>query len=1278
MESVKVKVVRVDQQSRRFIVEYNGSQWSVKQVPEQFDANPPEFINCVIKATATGTILEQDYVSLIKKHYDVGQEQVFEIVRSTQDSYELVDSWGYTAYADRLFNIDTNTTSKVSCRVKGIYGKNPSVEILEALPMDTNGLIVHKSEIKDALNVGDDFDDIIDLMLQDLSSELYDIRCMMWFSSSLQEIKKDESLLNTLQECCETLLEDTDFLQDLTKKERGIMVCRLVSIIEAVEYFSAAKKIVDEKKSKGFIENILKKLTVSGLLYHPRRQFHQMLYVFLLQPQFMDDYAKDIFSTIRSKDISFWKEEGLSSEWITILEYYCRYHKPVNERPQDRNEKLIQAYSIQQALTDDRTASMYDECLNRSTLYRLSSEMEVQKPKQMLDIAFKNLVGITHSTPVNDLKRYSDSSLLANVLYNNYSTDNDTALSQLQFIGEKAIIQIKSEGITIIPKDVDVASTDNAIVASLKLWRNLQIRVPNRIRDKQTSSIVRTSEIWNEIDMQLFSRENKSVSKVSKVFYSNGDKVKFIVRKQVGETTFSCDIIDKVVVGHGTLDLADIVKYNVDGLSIAAFKGENGRCKILTGYVKNYDPANGYSILMTNQVLKVIAEEHRKAYEDNEGNYTVYCRLYHFNSVVGRYIGVDECGFPVSIKIDDEDEPWSYFSKGAIVEVGDPDKFMTNGFLQFQYIGTTTESIPSVLDCFSYLMTLCCEDQFYPEDVDENTREDKESFLVMPLNHVHELISTIEQIAGFESDYIKAYNYFGICRVISKIINAVDRVEYYDKRLKLITLLYQFNDTGKVDLSELNQLENENPAIFAQHTQLQHSLLMLKVVSCKDRPDLFSFLSQIRSNSEDEDLSLLAKYVMAYNLLRETDSNKEAESIYEHILDLLKLQKKDTNKKFYGEESQSVEFKPSMVFPPEENMQPNLSKQTTEILQQICAFLNCGGGTLFIGVANTGYEFGLSQDLAYKEFDGSRDKYTLYLDNAIHDKLGAVAARFVSRKWDLDVESDVLVVEVADCNETITLDGQIYERRGTSVRPVADKESFRKFRQQQISAKVTPKLEERKEEPVQVKEVAKVAQSAAGMETIFTSQIRNNVLHDYDYGFEDSVGYIGFQPNGKYVYQKDEMWGEEERPLTLVIHESEQKGYLICIYEGGYISKVPISEIMDKTDGNEYVRCNEKKLMFASIASKNDSIASILSNSKGDRYIRFDKVSDYEDGKMSDYGVLITEAPFDEAFSFEIVPTNEIKDFKVTSTQKSIGAIIKTSAGKEAYEYVKSKNPYFL
>lgn len=111
----------------------------------------------------------------------------------------------------------------------------------------------------------------------------------------------------------------------------------------------------------------------------------------------------------------------------------------------------------------------------------------------------------------------------------------------------------------------------------------------------------------------------------------------------------------------------------------------------------------------------------------------------------------------------------------------------------------------------------------------------------------------------------------------------------------------------------------------------------------------------------------------------------EIEDEYESILD---------NRTFYGVESIGLEFKSSAVFPPTNQRRystavadPELQKWA--ILKAVCGFLNSrSGGELLIGVKDTGYACGISDDMRELCRSGrittpTSDAYRTYIQNIV-------------------------------------------------------------------------------------------------------------------------------------------------------------------------------------------------------------------------------------------------------------------------------------------------------
>lgn len=139
---------------------------------------------------------------------------------------------------------------------------------------------------------------------------------------------------------------------------------------------------------------------------------------------------------------------------------------------------------------------------------------------------------------------------------------------------------------------------------------------------------------------------------------------------------------------------------------------------------------------------------------------------------------------------------------------------------------------------------------------------------------------------------------------------------------------------------------------------------------------------------------------------------------------------------------------------------------------------------------------------------------------------------------------------------------------------------------------------------------------------IKTSRIRKNVLAEWDDpdNYVEPVGLFKFLSGGKFR-KIDKHDFDEQSLLTLAVKESEIKGYMVLGYETGHIVKVSVEELLKYTN-REYSRNMESKLIFASIADKNDAIITISQEdeARGKVVIRLDQLSNIEEGRLMDSG----------------------------------------------------------
>jgi len=147
--------------------------------------------------------------------------------------------------------------------------------------------------------------------------------------------------------------------------------------------------------------------------------------------------------------------------------------------------------------------------------------------------------------------------------------------------------------------------------------------------------------------------------------------------------------------------------------------------------------------------------------------------------------------------------------------------------------------------------------------------------------------------------------------------------------------------------------------------------------------------------TENPMLSRIARLIQTSNTLQELLSNSAMNVIKREIIKSLSLETENDadlegeDNRYLGVENSTVEFKTSMVYPPDNNMQPDVQTQTNNVFRAVCAFLNSTiGGTVYLGVNDMGYVCGLKNDFTYFNCK-NLDTYTrIYIQDKLIEKFG--------------------------------------------------------------------------------------------------------------------------------------------------------------------------------------------------------------------------------------------------------------------------------------------------
>lgn len=349
-------------------------------------------------------------------------------------------------------------------------------------------------------------------------------------------------------------------------------------------------------------------------------------------------------------------------------------------------------------------------------------------------------------------------------------------------------------------------------------------------------------------------------------------------------------------------------------------------------------------------------------------------------------------------------------------------------------------------------------------------------------------------------------------------------------------------------------------------------------------------------------------------------------------------------------------------------MVENIDEQMHVILKVICSFLNEQGGRLFIGVNDPGYEMGIANDLKHKLFNGDLDKYKRYIRTAILAQLGQEADHYVRRmELDRETKSQVLIVEIDPCPTPVSLDGIYYQRHGSTSQPLHEPylSKFLSLRSSQfeltaIKENTTTKFVAKPTSPAYTPIVAPVAPPT---DVIATSTKRNNVLHNYDEGYEQAVAFIGLLPHAEYCILKEEDW--ETYDLKLAVHQEEADGWLFLVYEDGFVAKIDMEKLLEKDARTHYKRFADEKLLFASVVTDADTLAIGMLDSKGNHYMRFDDVAQIEETTtMQGHGTQLAKVSNEGIYYCDSLPIASVDEsLKRNMGTKNLGIVMKTTFG---------------
>lgn len=1212
------------------------------------------------------------------KEYSVGEIVDFKVKSVFQSYCELQDEQTVT-YLQNTDNMRLAKGQTLRCKILSTSGRHPRVMLLDYSDIDHKDNNVDEkalTEIMGEEGVMWPTRDFVKLVLADSNDLSFDRQCHQW----IQVLIETHQDLCQIKSDCRSILEMSRLLDSSGASEREMFQERFTTVIELIGYYIVAKEMLDGSSESGFtdaqqfIESLLCKLKMSGYVYHPRKMFNILSSLFVLAPSLMNDNMERMFSVIKERDISQWKKEPFRTALLQVLELYVSGNEKVIDRMRDNSSLLydtIQALSIQMLLHDSNAGDtdIIDYRLNASRLCTLVSYTKMSNPIDIVNLGLFNLVSSRYELPAYNLSTVGCDRF--NFFVSNKAAalkDNIDTIST--YTHNKVRLTVSEKGIELSTTDINAKP---ALPSRLSLWNNLQVMLGHRVERGNIfakKGIKYYKTLWTDIERELF-ESGKTESTVTNTRRSRktGETVEIsIVGQDASDAQkFYCTVEDGSGDG-GYIYIRDIVPYNIQSPSVRHFISEKGNRLIFKATIIEAEDGE-YHFSMSDEIKRRAGNFY---YDDED----VICWV-AFNQTgnYGFLPGVTKEGISVSIM---GLEDISGLKQGDIITArligASPHTF---------HIEAKASNVVSqyfnLNESFHFLMNALAERERDPaaNHADDNVETDR----ILDVSYVRQLIYIIDRISTLDNnddEYIKAYNYLGFARMLSLLIGWEEQAAYYKGRMDIILMLHDFAINDRIDEESVMQLEKMNADLFSSNVVLQNRFRQLQIVSYIGKPEHNSDLWE-SSRDTDEDIRELASLVLSYNFMSATNMDSQATDVQNRIKQTLRLKGYESGLKLYGTgiEDKTTEYKTSIVYLADKTVDiPNMQEQMKVILSVINSFLNTDGGTLYIGVNDSGMGVGLESDLAYTEFNGDRDKYARTITDAVVLAFGKIPATHVDVRFDPDNAKPVCIVKVTPYKDGVQLDDWWYVRIGSTKRKLS-KQEFNHYNSSERLAVSQPQPAtavetaphdtshdtSHDEKPEASSQTREPKPAPPAVDTIPTSQIRFNVCEEYNEDFRPTIAYLQFLEMEKFRKITDYNW--EPGMLTLAVYDEDANGYLVMAYDNGYIAKVPMNEILKFEDSKSYTRHSGPKLIFASIAHDDDALLSLTEEDKaaGRTMMRIDTLAGIEETKLADRGGrFYNEGLARRVMQIDIIPAGEKEIFEniLDKDKRSLGQPVKT------------------
>ena len=1274
------KLIKEQSQNKFFRVRTDdGQEFRILKFKFQQNQPLPDEIQCYVKSLYPLT-LSQDISVHVSNFYKEGEEYNFivkEPLREDHSQYELSDDLGLCF---KLSNspVPLSRGTRIKCRVLKIKDayvnlkyvgnlgtkfslKFHSIEkwmsllnfhdhgawyykkLLESIPELQPALLKYQNKVPGWTL------DLLQICTQHITE---------WLVACRDDLKKLRKICDRLElgrKLALYMVQQSDYLRACSNEHRQMLQARISTYVELFEQYRDAASHILNQSHVEYIDRLFRDLKISGYLFQPSVQIRIMMTILKLRPELINARMGELFEALHNWDISNWEAEPFRGALVEQLQLFIQENcdkinnLPANDSSHDSKVivRMILAIAIQRILAND--SDNIDMNLNRARLYRYISYLYPNEVNNLLEKGLSALLGIEWSNEYTWTDTENPTLLFVKSSFP-VPHDEEQSMMTKSYITSKAELHLSQDKLHIIGKDADPEST--ALPNNMFDWLSPMISTVDTInfpQAKKSKDLKALSQVWSDIAWSLFGGNDTNIERIEKHFPDDGDETLVVIddirivdsghEKQ--RLQFHCTIHDENIYGEGWMPSDSL--HMVGWLSQADIPG-------------NYDGTLKFTLDADGEPLLFPATVHIKS--DGSLSFSMKRQIEEFlleNSYPGKesvaivtyldkinnaWLCLSETGATYKVACDETTEN---LNQGMLVRVRyiEQDRSLSTPQFFIGELSDNQENIPTLIkksECLYNLM----QGLGVKNDL-ELPYQVMEAEQIMTKDELEEFIFILQRRAFSETEYIKAYNFLGLASILCRLADNQTLEKEISVHMKLLEFLQEFSRNRRLDYDMVEAFESQ----VKDSPMLERLYTRIKIVSDIDSNHNSPGLWKISQNPRNEIEGKLASLVLSYNMLpKELEESRK--QILNEISTILNINNTISTNKYYGDESQTIEFKSSLIFSAKSGSRPDPKGQMQEITQIICGFMNARGGKLFIGVNDSGYENGLEDDLTYRRNRGEKasiDGLIVDLQNHLDRNLPPHSKDHWEIAADSESKKGVIVVEVKPVRQPVELDGVIYVRASSTTKPRLgeEREEFIKSREhnyhilmalwgipnvQHVDENEGTTEYQKISEPIKTEEKFEIEKkndinnNSNNLDIIQTGLHRHNVLHEYEDGFINPAFYISFNHDDSYTKSLEDTYidhinNPDMSRLTLAIKDCEKDSNLIFTLQDGTVGRIPMHMIQDLPAKQINKLNTNQKIIAVNIGENHDFLLSALKAPNRSLFYRLDKIDKIEAGTVT-------------------------------------------------------------